>query len=106
MARLKKRMANHVSPYMHGIVEDLVARPDRRKEEDRDPAFLLAKKIFAERGAHVHESNAVYQFADAIRSGCYDYVNTIPDSFLQKEEWVKILNSFLASRKIIGKKKR
>jgi hypothetical protein len=105
MKRLKKKIANHVSPYMHGVVEDLVARPDKRKEENTDPAFLLAKQIFAERGAHVHESNAVYRFADAIRSGCYDYVYSIPNKDMQREEWIKVLDGFLAGHKIIGKKK-
>lgn len=105
MGRLKNRMANNVSPYVHKIVEDLVSNPDIRKEEDRDEAYLLADMLFNDSNAYTQNSHSLSMFANEIRNGCYDHISSIEDAQDCWEEWLSALHSFLASIKVTAKKK-
>ncbi len=105
MSRLRKIISNHVSPYVNNKVEDLVVNPDLRKEEDRDESYFLADQLFNDSNAYIQHSHQLGLFADAIRSGCYDYISSIEEANNHWEEWLIALHSFLADIKVTAKKK-
>jgi hypothetical protein len=105
MRRLKKIKANHVSPYVHNIVEDMVYNSHIEKQQDRDAVYLFVDQLFDDSSAYIQDSYSAHKFAERIKQGYYDYISSIEDAESCWNQWLEALHSFLADIKVTAKKK-
>ena len=105
MGRLIKKISNHVSPYVHQKVEDMVYNPDRKSEIDRDDAYLLSSMLFNDSDAYTQNSYFVSVFADKIKAGDYEHISSVDDARDFWNDWLDALHDFLKNIKVTAKKK-
>lgn len=98
-SRLKK-ISNHVDPYINIEVEYRVRNPERSIPEERSDEILLVKKLFA-CTPFISTNSLIYQFAERIENGDYDYISSIEDAENHWDAWLEALNRFLNEEEVV-----
>lgn len=90
-----KRLANNVSPYTHGIVNDIVFDQSTKRDYAR-PEMVLAKQLLADLPI-TPTSERIYDLTEQIQIGLLGDICEVADAHEHWQECIDRVNEYLLS---------